>query len=193
MKAIITIIIVILGITITRSQSLLGNKPADWIEDSLMCVSDYMTKDTTIYAKITEYNKEYTYSITKFGDSYTFQQVDKIKLFTNYKAISGLTHFFGGWAAMVGHDYIKKDKVLHLIAGDVIASGSYVIFKALKVKHPMLHSIATGIIIGGLKEYVYDGEMNKGTKSFKDFAWTGVGAINGALRTHALYFKIPIR
>lgn len=192
MKAIITIVIITLSVMITQAQSLLGNKPSNYIEDSLYVISDTMTCNETVTASIVESNRRYTYTINKFYDTYTFQQINNERLYYNWKATSFIIHFVGAQTAMIFHNAIQKDKVLHLIAGDIISSGSYLVLHKLKVKHPLIGSIIIGTIAGTAKEWIYDGEMHKSTPSFKDGLWTAIGAANGGIRTHALLFKVQI-
>lgn len=179
MKKIVLLLALTLSITTTFSQSMFGVKPRHFIEDSLMVLSDSIKTDTTIIVQIQDFNIKYTYSINKFGNSYTFQQLDKEKTFTNYKTITGSMYFFGAWAAMVGHGYIKTDKVLHFAAGEIAGGAGYSIAKLLNLKHPIAVGILTGVVAGTGKE-LYDKFSGKGVASFSDGFWTGVGGTFGS-------------
>lgn len=144
------------------------------LEDSLIALSDRMP-DTSFTASYRWDNYKYKYSIVNTYKSATFELISKEKLYTDYRKIGVLSYFFGAWAAMIGHDYIQKDKVLHFVSGWAIGAASYSITKRVVVSI----GIASGV--GVLKEVVYDGLMNKGTPSVNDAVWTGVGGFYGSI------------
>lgn len=109
--------------------------------------------------------------------SASFELVGEKKLFTDYRKIGGLSYFFGAWAAMVGHGYIQNDKVKHFAVGHGIGMLTYAVTK----KNRIAKAILMAVVVGGLKETVYDSMMGKGTPSVGDAIWTGVGGYYGSI------------
>lgn len=66
---------------------------------------------------------------------------------------------------------MKKDKLLHLIAGFVIA----IVFGMI---NPFL-GLSLAVIAGAAKEIVWDLYLGKGTYEVMDFVWTFIGGSIG--------------
>lgn len=144
------------------------------LEDSLISLSDRLP-DTSFTCSYKWDNYRYDYRITNEYRKATFELLGKEKLYTDWRKIGGMFYFFGTWSLMIGHDYIKKDKVKHFVAGYGISVGSYLLTKSI-VKSNLI-AIFTGV----LKEVVWDGYLKKGTPSYKDALWTGVGGFYGSI------------
>ena len=65
---------------------------------------------------------------------------------------------------------IKKDKLLHFIAGTYI-------FMLSAIFVNQLVSLMIVVVIGALKELVYDKALNKGTTEVADFIFTFLGGM----------------
>lgn len=186
MKKIVSLFALVLLINTATAQSMLGSKPSNFVEDSLMTLSDSLKVDTAVVVQIQDYNIRYTYSIHREGHLITFQQLDKERMFVNYKGITGSMYFFGAWAAMVNYRNIETDKVLHFAAGEIAGGAGYSTAKLLKLKHPIVYGIATGIVAGVSKE-LYDKYSGKGVASVKDGIWTGVGGVFGSFTMKVVF------
>lgn len=144
------------------------------LEDSLIALTERMP-DTSFTASYRWDNYKYQFNVTNKPNSATFELINKQKLYTDWRKIGGLSYFFGAWTTMIGHGYVKKDKVLHFIAGWSIGTLSYVVTKKIGV------SIGIAAAAGILKEVGYDWLMKKGTPSVKDALWTGAGGFYGSI------------
>ena len=71
---------------------------------------------------------------------------------------------------------MKKDKLLHIVAGFIIAF-------VVGLFHPLL-GLTIAVIVGACKELVYDKAMNMGTPELNDFIATAFGGIIGFLITY---------
>jgi hypothetical protein len=65
----------------------------------------------------------------------------------------------------------RKDKILHLIAGFIIG------LTALMILDIPLIGFASAMLIGLLKEVVWDGMMRKGTQEWGDWLYTIAGGL----------------
>ena len=80
---------------------------------------------------------------------------------------------------------IQSDKLSHFMVGNAIgAATNFIVIGISKdkeqgVKNARWIAPLTAIIIGGLKEYVYD-KNNGGTVEFMDVFWTGAGGATGS-------------
>ncbi len=71
-----------------------------------------------------------------------------------------------------------KDKKLHLLAGLALAIIAGFLFC------PLI-GLATAVVVGALKEIVWDWLLKKGTPEFLDFVATVVGGVLGTVILHA--------
>jgi hypothetical protein len=148
------------------------------VNDSLISFSEKL-KDTTLTVRVRCDNKEYKYLIENREWQATFTLLESKKLYTDWRKIGGVSYFVGGWAALIGHGYIKEDKIKHFAAGYGISMASSLCLKNAKNKE--VKSTLIAILAGVLKETVYDKLMKKGTPSVMDAVWTGAGGYYGSI------------
>jgi len=74
---------------------------------------------------------------------------------------------------------MKKDKILHLVAGFIITFIICIISGYINIT--IWTGIIATILIGAGKEIIYDHYMKKGKPEWLDFVWTVIGGIMGTL------------